>query len=302
VTARSVSNRHMAKELDFVTQRVREGQGLAASLSARGVVPEVASDILRMALLLEKQYSGDSGRWRVLPSPHSVHAVHPEVLSELLTQPFALFSMHLGESQEEAEYFLERKGELHDLIAERGSVLRREATSAVRELKASGRLDGKILAVHGNYLDDEEIAWLAKSGCSLVHCPLSHHYFDHQRFPMERLLANQVNVALGSDSLASSRSLSMFDVLRTAELAFPKVGREALFTMATMGGAKALGLDTEIGRIAPNRKADLIGVPFFKGRDELESIFQAECVRISVIDGVSVLDQQPEATYSDLPN
>jgi len=48
VTARSVSNRHMAKELDFVTQRVREGQGLAASLSARGVVPEVALKMIEV--------------------------------------------------------------------------------------------------------------------------------------------------------------------------------------------------------------------------------------------------------------
>ncbi len=256
-----------------------------AFVEVLGVNPEVAWDILEAALLLEEEFGNFSPRWKVVPSPHSVHALHPDVLESLLHRPHPLFSIHLAESEEEADYFEKKSGPLFKLIAERGSALQRQEASGLKEIQRAGRKDSRVLVIHGNYLDEAELRWLAETNSSVVHCPLSHRYFSHRPFPMERFLDLNINLALGTDSLASAASLSMFDVLRTLEGNFPGLDRERIFAMATLGGAKALKMENEIGVLAPGMLADLVGVPFLNGPDEAAAIFQAEDVNLSMIGG-----------------
>jgi cytosine/adenosine deaminase-related metal-dependent hydrolase len=253
-----------------------------------GVVPEVAEDMAGAAALLEENYRNSNSRLQIIPSPHSVHALHPETLEALLRTPSALFSIHLGESEEEELYFKEKSGPLAKLIAERGSALTRPASSALRELDRRGLLTDRILAVHANYVDAEELEILARRNISIVHCPLSHRYFSHQPFPWHAAQKAGVNLALGTDSLASAASLSMFDVLRTVEVKFSECEREEIFAIATLGGAKALKMDDQIGSLEVGKKADMVAIPLSASGDALESIFQAEAAAVTWINGEKI--------------
>ena len=92
-----------------------------AVIEVLGVAPEVAQEISGSAQDLKKIYSAQSPLWEVYPSPHSVHALEPEVLNQLMSAEQDFFSIHLGESQAEEEYFSKGEGDLQKLIEERGS-------------------------------------------------------------------------------------------------------------------------------------------------------------------------------------
>lgn len=254
-----------------------------AFVEVLGVIPEVATDMAHAAEEYVAEWAHCSSRIQLIPSPHSVHALAPQILKNLLQDASQVHSIHLAESEAEHLYFSEKLGPMHDFIAERGSPLRREAQSSVRELDELGALDSRVLAVHGNYLSPEEILLFAQKGVSVVHCPFSHLYFGHRPFPMDAYQDAGVNVALGTDSLASARTLSMFEVLRKTEELFPHLGREKIFYMATLGGAKALGMDCDIGSLALGKKADLIAVTM--SEDPMTSLFEAKRVDLAMIDG-----------------
>jgi cytosine/adenosine deaminase-related metal-dependent hydrolase len=103
----------------------------------------------------------------------------------------------------------------------------------------------------------------------VVHCPRSHAYFQHAEFPRHRLAKAGVNLCLGTDSLASVRTvrgqpteLSLFDEMRAFSDAHPGVPPEAVLAMATVNGARALGLRGRAGELRPGAFADWIALPF----------------------------------------
>src|SRR5262249_51198955 len=144
-----------------------------------------ASDIRDAAFLLRDRWNASGSRMECIATPHSIHALVPEVLWELLEQPATVFSIHMAESEAEHHYFADGSGPMHHFIAERGQPLTPPYPSPVAELEQRGLLDSRLLVVHGNYLTPQEISLLADRGASLVHCPFSHRYFGHRPFPME---------------------------------------------------------------------------------------------------------------------
>ncbi len=117
--------------------------------------------------------------------------------------------------------------------------------------------------IHGNYLAPVEHEFLAAHAdrMTLVYCPRTHAYFDHSRYPLARLLAAGVRVALGTDSRASNPDLNLLDEMRQVARAHPAVRPEAILKMATLDGARALGFDEQCGSIAPGKLANLVAVP-----------------------------------------
>lgn len=269
-------------ELEILTHSPLRGRAFVEIL---GVVPEVAQDLLDCSFALARDFEKAKGRFQIHPTPHSVHALDADVLKKAFAQGTEMFSIHLGESEAEQEYFSEGKGMMMDLIRERGSPLRPRAPSALQVLNQEGVLDEKILAVHGNYFSPEDLDLCAQRGVSIVHCPLSHQYFGHRPFPWHRAVQAGVNIALGTDSLASARSLSMLEVMRAAQADFPDIAPMEIFAAATRGGAKALKMADLVGRVAPGKKADLIGIGVAKNRPPLPALFKAEQVDFSMIGG-----------------
>lgn len=125
----------------------------------------------------------------------------------------------------------------------------------------------RLIAVHMTQLTDEEIATFAERGSHVVHCPESNLKLASGFCPVQKLLAAGVNVALGTDGAASNNDLDMFCEMRTAALLGKAVAGDAAavsaaqtLRMATLNGACALGLESEIGSLWPGKSADVTAV------------------------------------------
>jgi cytosine/adenosine deaminase-related metal-dependent hydrolase len=141
-------------------------------------------------------------------SPHAPYTVSPQLLYELVVlarQRSMPMAMHLAESHEEIELLRKGSGPFQELLEERSmwdpKVIPRD-TRALDYLRLLADAP-RTLVIHGNYLDEEELAYLAvnRARMSLVYCPRTHAYFDHESYPLAKALAAGVRIALGTDSL-----------------------------------------------------------------------------------------------------
>jgi cytosine/adenosine deaminase-related metal-dependent hydrolase len=214
-------------------------------------------------------------------SPHAPYTAHPELIRRLAGLSAATafpLAMHLAESREELELLKTGCGPLRDLLVEFDSwddeAIRPQSTPLdyLRMLSASWR----ALVIHGNYLSDDEIAFVGRRAAklSVVYCPRTHAYFGHAPYPLAKLLQAGANVALGTDSRASNPDLDLLAEMR--ELAARHiVPPEWIVQMATINGARALGREREIGSLAPGKRADLtiVHLPDSKGDEPYELLF-----------------------------
>jgi len=172
--------------------------------------------------------------------------------------------MHLAESEAELEFLRTGGGPLARLLDQRGVArpaqmrLGPRVADYLRLLSKAHRL----LVVHGNYLCAEEIEYLAGQGAraAVVYCPRTHAHFGHAAYPLAKMLASGLEVALGTDSRASAPDLDMLAEMRFAAWRHPEIPPQAVLRMATFAGAKALGLGDRLGAIAPGYWADLCAV------------------------------------------
>jgi len=189
-------------------------------------------------------------------SPHSLYAVHETVLEKIS----APLSLHLLESSDEERFFRTQDGPLAVYVQERGGDLDFPFSSPVLWLSTHHLLGMRTLLVHANHLNSSEIAALRGTGAFVIHCPGSHRFFGHRAFPLQELRAASVPVALGTDSLASNEDLSMLREMRLMKESFPGLPEDEILKMATLEGAKALGLEKDIGSLEVGKKADVIAV------------------------------------------
>lgn len=198
---------------------------------------------------------------RVVPgiSPHAPYSVSLEAYRacDELGLPVAT---HLSESPAEVRYLVDGHGEWagYEFLVES------PGTTGPRMLAAAGLLSPRVLAAHCVHVDSEEIDLLARHGVGVAHCPRSNAILGCGVAPLAELRAAGVRVGLGTDSPASAPSLDVFEELRSALLvARARAERSDVLAaadaleLATLGGARALGLDGEIGSIVPGKRADL---------------------------------------------
>jgi 5-methylthioadenosine/S-adenosylhomocysteine deaminase len=161
-------------------------------------------------------------------------------------------------------------------------------------------LHDRVAAAHCVQVDEEEIELLATHDVAVAHCPRSNAILGCGIAPLRRLLAAGVRVGIGTDSPASTPSIDMFDELRTAIYAARArerrgdalSAREAL-ELATLGGARALGLDDELGSLTPGKRADLAvvsltGSPYLPWEDPAAGVVFGGAphhVLLSVVEG-----------------
>jgi cytosine/adenosine deaminase-related metal-dependent hydrolase len=202
--------------------------------------------------------------WRPGLSPHAPYSVHPDLLAgavSLSADERIPLAFHLAESPEEMRLLRHGAGPLAECLREMGAWHPethgggRRPLDYLRTLAAADR----ALVVHGNYLDDEEIALLAErpDTMSVVYCPRTHAYFGHRAYPLAAMLSAGVTVALGTDSRASSPDLSVLAEMRHVVRNHPTVALETVLAMGTRNAAKALGRDHETGSLEPGKYADL---------------------------------------------
>lgn len=194
-------------------------------------------------------------------SPHAPYTLNRETLGQ--TVAFAAahrlpLAMHWAETAEESKFLSTGEGEFERLYAAAGWARLRPAASA------GERVPPGALLIHGVHLDTPGIEAVAKAGAGVVLCPRSNSRFGADRAPLAALRRAGVALALGTDSRASSPSLSVWDELAFAREWFAGVlDPAAWLEIATAGGAAALGLDRRMGRLATGADASfqVIAVP-----------------------------------------
>ena len=156
---------------------------------------------------------------------------------------------------------------VHETETEVAAAQRETGERPLARLERLGLVTPALMAVHATRLDDAEIALLARERSSVVHCPRSNLKLASGGCRVADLIAAGVNVALGTDGAASNNRLDMFSEMQFAALLGKHVAGDAsavsalqALQLATINGARALGLDGEIGSIEPGKSADLICV------------------------------------------
>lgn len=163
--------------------------------------------------------------------------------------------------------FLHARGPLHDFLAGLGRPMADcgNGRSALAQLTDSGAMGRECIAVHLNDVEEEDFALLAPggplAGLNIVHCPLSHQYFQHDRFPYERLCAAGANLCVGTDSPASDGGFSLLAELRALAESRPALPPRELLAAVTINPARAIGLKGRLGCLRPGALADLIALP-----------------------------------------
>jgi len=226
-----------------------------------------ADEGLRAAEAFLKKWSGDP---LIVPAlgPHAAYTVGPDTLGRVkaLAERYdSPITIHAAESPSEMAMIRERYG-----------------TSTVAHLERIGFLGPKLTLNHAIWLSDDEIATLARLGVGTAHCPSSNMKLASGVAPVGKLLAAGVRAGLGSDGPSSNNDLDMFEEIDMA-LKLQKItsgdpaalsARDGV-TMATIGGARALHMEKEIGSLEPGKRADLIvlatGAPWAQTRYDVYS-------------------------------
>lgn len=172
-------------------------------------------------------------------SPHAPYTTSTALLAgvrALCARRALPLAIHWAETREEGDWLEHGRGPLAGLLPPSP---RRPGLAL---LDAAGLLGPRTALVHGNHPRASELELLARRGIILVHCPGTHAFFARARAPLERYLAAGVPVALGTDSLASNQALDMRREMALLRAGHPRLDPARVFAMATLNGARALGL------------------------------------------------------------
>ncbi len=198
---------------------------------------------------------------------HAPHTSSPELLQKL-KQICSInclpFSIHLAESRDETEFITTAKGPWASFLNERGidfhnwPIPSRSPVSYLDDLKL---LDSQTMAVHLLNVDKKDLNIISESRTKPVVCPRSNMALHGKLPDLPKFLNAGLMPALGTDSLASTPSLGMFDEMAFVAQKYPQINPADIFAMATLNGAMALGIDKFTGTLEKGRKADFIYLP-----------------------------------------
>ncbi len=268
---------------------------VAEKLGVRAFIGQTVMDEVDFPLANPEEGFRFFKRWKksglVTPTlaPHATNTVSLELMkeiAELSRETGARVHIHLAQSR-----------------AEVSEVKRRYGLSPVGLLERAGLLNERLIGVHGVYLSDSDFERLAKAGSSLVHCPTSNVKLEARTVNLRKLLDLSLNVALGNDSPNPTGILDPFIEMRTAGIVANLTAGRAhaipareLFGMATVGGARALGL--KAGLIEPGYLADLLLInankPWFRPLENVYSLIvystRGSDVEMVIINGKIVIN------------
>jgi 5-methylthioadenosine/S-adenosylhomocysteine deaminase len=216
---------------------------------------------------IERLQSGENDMVTLGVSPHA-----PYTVSDRLYQAAAKFAnsrqlplaMHIAESAPEHDIVVNGAGDFAERWKRRGIEAGPRARSPIELLEKNGALDHGALLIHCVRVDGADIAIMARRRCAVAHCPASNAKFGHGIAPLLPLLAAGIRVGIGSDSVASNNRMDILDEARLAVLIHRAAtqrhdafGAHEALDLATIGGARALGIDARVGSLNAGKDADL---------------------------------------------
>jgi aminodeoxyfutalosine deaminase len=214
---------------------------------------------------------------RVSLAPHAPYSTSLELFSAMRTavneSACPIMSVHLGESPEESEFLQHGTGPWRSMLDAIG-VWRDDwaipGCDPVTYLDRRGVIDARTLVVHGVQFSDAALARLREIGATLVTCPRSNQWVGVGDPPVARFYGSGVSIAVGTDSLASVGDLNLFAELAAMRRLAPGVPASRILESATLNGARALGLDDELGSLAVGKQAKMISVRLPDGVGDVE--------------------------------
>ncbi|UZZ08836.1 TRZ/ATZ family hydrolase [Ectopseudomonas mendocina] len=230
-------------------------------------------------------------RIRIAFGPHAPYTVSDDKLEQirvLADELDAGIHMHVHETAQEVAEAVSKHGE-----------------RPLARLARLGLLGPRFQAIHMTQIDDEDLALLVEHNCSVVHCPESNLKLASGFCPVERLWQAGVNVAIGTDGAASNNDLDLLGETRTAALLAKAVAGSATalnahsaLRMATLNGARALGLETQTGSLEPGKLADVVAFdlsslaqqPIYDPVSQLIYASGRDCVKHLWVGGKQLLD------------
>ncbi len=200
-------------------------------------------------------------------SPHAPYTVSDSLYAAAATLANARrlpLAMHIAESEPEHDIVTSGTGGFADRWRRRGIPVGPRARSPIALLEQHGTLDRGPLLIHCVRVDDADIQIMARHRCAVAHCPASNAKFGHGIAPLLPLLAAGIRVGMGSDSVASNNRMDVLDESRLAVLIHRAAtrkhdafGAHQALELATIGGARALGIDSRVGSLEAGKDADL---------------------------------------------
>lgn len=186
-------------------------------------------------------------------APHAIYSVNDDTLRrcKALADDYQVrMHMHVQETAHEVTESITKTGK-----------------RPLRRLQELGLLDSRFMAAHMTQIDNEDRELLKHSGAHVIHCPQSNMKLASGICPITQLNQDGINIAIGTDGVASNNDLNMIEEMRSATLLAKVATLEATaipanlaLQMSTLGGAKALGLEKSIGSLEVGKQADFISV------------------------------------------
>ncbi len=195
-------------------------------------------------------------------SPHSTYSVSPLLINKIAgyTSENSLpVAVHLSESKHENLYINGKASSLDGYMKHFGweSIKRTNASSPLGLLSQAGLEN--FAAAHCVHVSRQDINYMKNKGISSIFCPRSNYFLGVGKAPVEDMAEAGINIAIGTDSLASNVNLNLWDEMRFAYLV-SRLPASNIIEMATINGARALGLEGITGSLAPGKEADIIAI------------------------------------------
>lgn len=309
-------------EVDYVEgcrlgalESLRHGTTCLVDIGNQGTTPQAVADLpLRVFACLEvlgldpaqaeKRLAEARHRLAVTPNgaflrkglvPHAGYSLSLPLFRALAQAGESpVFSVHAGESREEEALFAQASGPLQAFCE--GifpAAPRHRGRTPLGYFREENLLPRRPLIVHANEPAGEEAAYLASLEATVVHCPQSHAFFGHKPFPAEAYRVAGVPLALGTDSLASGTSLSLWDALHDFHRKFPDFTAQEILAMVTVNPGLALDASGKLGCLGQGAEADFIGVrlDIANEKDVLEALVrESQDIALVVVGGQRVLE------------
>ena len=215
--------------------------------------------------------TADTALVRTGISPHAPYSVSDALFRGAADMALAEelpIAVHAAESEAEERLVTEAAGDFADALRARGIAVAPRGASTIELLDRAGVLRARPLLIHCVRASRDDIRRIADNNCAVAHCPASNAKLGHGIADLAGLLDAGVVVGLGSDSVASNNRMDVLDEARLAVLFGRAAGRrwDAFpatlgLELATLGGARALGLDREVGSLEVGKSADLAAFP-----------------------------------------
>lgn len=238
-----------------------------------GFHPSRASMAMDIALLIWYRFNDEGLKASIVPhSPYSVSKELFEEIRNLDDSMSSILSIHNQESLAENEFFKTGKGPLRQHIVENvgidASHWKPTGKNSLESFLPMIAENKKLLLIHNTFTTAADINMLKKlrrtDNVFIVFCPNSNLFIENSLPPVEMLMAEGLNICLGTDSLASNHQLSILSEMVTLHHHFPNIELSELLTWACRNGAKALEMDQKLGTLEVGKKPGLV---LIKGAD-----------------------------------